>query len=589
MALSGSVETTAYGKRKLKLSWTATQSIANNTSTISWTLSAASTQSGGDDNWYRAGAFKVTINGTKVYSTTQKEADRITLEDNTKIKSGTTTITHNSDGTKSFTISVEGAIYYYAPNVSGSKSFTLDTIPRGATLTAAPDFNDEGNPAITYSNPAGNAVSALDVCISFDGSNDDINYRSVSKTGTSYTFSLTDAERKVLRKGTTSNSRTVRFYIRTKIGDNTFYNSLTKTLTLVNHTPTLSPTAQVSTSSTTYSLTGSQTIFIKGYTDVSVSTGAAARKEASLTSQKITCGNSVINSGSGTFTSPTSGTFTFSATDSRGNTTTQTLTRTLVNYLKPTCNISVKMTTDGVATINISGNIFNGSFGAVQNTLAVQYRYKELGGSWSSWTGAGTGTKNGNTYTASPQKTGLDYRKTYVFQARAYDKLYTVNSAEESMTALPVFDWGPDSFNFNVPVNFSAGYTQTVSAIDDTPVASDFIVEQGTSGDWTYRKWNSGIAECWARIAVNTAVSTAWGGLYVSGALSATNLTFPFTFTAIPMINVNLSGSGSGAFLIASGSASSSTTKTGIYEIARGNTAAAANYGINYDIKGRWK
>ena len=25
----------------------------------------------------------------------------------------------------------------------------------------------------------------------------------------------------------------------------------------------------------------------------------------------------------------------------------------------------------------------------------------------------------------------------------------------------------------------------------------DYIVEQGTSGIWTYRKWNSGIAECW--------------------------------------------------------------------------------------------
>ena len=30
----------------------------------------------------------------------------------------------------------------------------------------------------------------------------------------------------------------------------------------------------------------------------------------------------------------------------------------------------------------------------------------------------------------------------------------------------------------------------------DSPVA-DYVVEQGTSGIWTYRKWNSGIAECW--------------------------------------------------------------------------------------------
>ena len=26
---------------------------------------------------------------------------------------------------------------------------------------------------------------------------------------------------------------------------------------------------------------------------------------------------------------------------------------------------------------------------------------------------------------------------------------------------------------------------------------ADYVVEQGTDGIWTYRKWNSGIAECW--------------------------------------------------------------------------------------------
>lgn len=30
---------------------------------------------------------------------------------------------------------------------------------------------------------------------------------------------------------------------------------------------------------------------------------------------------------------------------------------------------------------------------------------------------------------------------------------------------------------------------------------ADYIVEQGTSGIWTYRKWNSGIAECWGYTA----------------------------------------------------------------------------------------
>ena len=29
-----------------------------------------------------------------------------------------------------------------------------------------------------------------------------------------------------------------------------------------------------------------------------------------------------------------------------------------------------------------------------------------------------------------------------------------------------------------------------------------YVVEQGTDGIWTYRKWSDGTAECWGRVAV---------------------------------------------------------------------------------------
>lgn len=579
MALSGSVNTSAYGYRYLTVSWTATQNIANNTSTISWTLKAAK-NGGSDDRYYQAGGFKVVIDGTTVYS---KSTDyRVTTYNGTKIASGTHTISHAANGSKSFKIYVEAGIYYYAVNCTGEKTFTLDSIPREATITTAPNFNDEGNPTITYSNPAGNTVSSLQACIaSTDGNTIYVPYRDISKTGTSYTFSLTSSERTTLQNACkTANSMSVKFYIKTVIGGNTFHSTSTKTLTITNGSATLSPSASVNTTADTKTvgLTGSNTTFIKGFTTVSVSTGAAARKGATITSQKITSGSKSVNAGSGSMSAVDSGTFTFTATDSRGNTLTQTLTRTLVNYIKLTCNMNPVIAIDGTATLNISGNVFNDTFGAERNTLTVQYRYKELGGSWSSWLGAGTGTKNGHTYSAPTTITGLSYKKRYVFQAKAYDKLMEITTAEMVASTPPVFDWGENDFNFNVDVK-----------INNEPIA-DFVVEQGTSGNWSYRKWNSGIAECWARIAVNTAVNTAWGNLYVSGSLSATNLAFPFTFKAIPMINVNLSGSGSGAFLIASGSSSSSTTNTGGYEIARGSASSTAtNYGVNYDVKGRWK
>lgn len=40
------------------------------------------------------------------------------------------------------------------------------------------------------------------------------------------------------------------------------------------------------------------------------------------------------------------------------------------------------------------------------------------------------------------------------------------------------------------------------------------IVEQGTSGIWTYRKWSDGTAECWGKDAGGTYTATAWGSWY---------------------------------------------------------------------------
>ena len=70
MALSGSVTTNAYttsngGTRTVILSWTATQSIADNTTTISWNLKAGGTFSG----WVQVSELRVKIDGAEVYST----------------------------------------------------------------------------------------------------------------------------------------------------------------------------------------------------------------------------------------------------------------------------------------------------------------------------------------------------------------------------------------------------------------------------------------------------------------------------------------------------------------------------------------
>ena len=136
MALSGSVKTSTYGSMGLQLSWTATQSVANNQSTISWTLKSFGSES---NFYYVSGPVTVVINGTTVLSIT----DRFNLYGNGAwSKSGSLKISHNNDGSKTFSVSISAAIYTYAVNCTGSGSFTLDKIvrtpsaPTSMTITA---------------------------------------------------------------------------------------------------------------------------------------------------------------------------------------------------------------------------------------------------------------------------------------------------------------------------------------------------------------------------------------------------------------------------------------------------------------------
>lgn len=455
MALKGEFNTTGgYDGRNYKCSWTATQSIADNTSTISWTLSCY----GGDDRWYNERTLNLYIaGGSPVYSKTNKVSRYVGT-----IATGKKTVKHNADGSLSFTASINAATYTVAINAKGSKTFTLDKIPRAATITAAPNFNDEENPKITYSNLAGTAVDSLRACISFDGSKDDIAYRDISKTGTAYTFNLTAAERNVLRNATTTaNSRKVRFYVETVINGETYRNNVEKTLTIINANPTLNPTA-VDVGSVSKTLTGdAANKVIKFYNSMDVAANASALKGATIKSYKISSGGKSITTESGRLSNVESNSFVFTATDSRGNSTTKTLNKTLINYVKLTCNLAVNApTTDGNLTMEISGNYFNGTFGAVANALTVEYRYKVDSGSYSSWTAA-TATKSGNTYKATVNVSGLDYRSTYTFQARAGDKIYNgdteafITSAAKTVKTMPVFDWGADDFAFNVPVGLN--------------------------------------------------------------------------------------------------------------------------------------
>ena len=111
----------------------------------------------------------------------------------------------------------------------------------------------------------------------------------------------------------------------------------------------------------------------------------------------------------------------------------------------------------------------------------------------------------------------------------------------------------------------------------------DYIVEQGTSGIWTYRKWNSGIAECWCLYIGSIAVTTASAG-YGGYRSDQVDIDFPFTFTQTPSITATIASGSAGAWVNNVGG--SSSTKVGFY-LSSSQSNAAANRAVSIHVIGR--
>lgn len=418
------------------------------------------------------------------------------------IATASVTVNHNADGSCNCRLyckingpsgtSMEGTY------VSCDTTVTLDTIPRYANILSATNFTDEGNPTITYSNPAGTLVESLQACISLDGSRDDVPYRNISKTDTSYTFSLSETERNTLRKAApNSNYLDVEAYVRSTLGGVTKATAVFSRMSIVNANPTINPTI-TDNNNTTYNLTGNRNTLVRYYSNASITIGASAVKSSTLKSQKVTCGSKSLTS-NGTINGVETNKFEFTATDSRGNTTTKTVTPSFVNYVKLTCGLENNIPdTSGRITVRVTGNYFNGSFGSRNNSLKVYYRYKSNTGSFGNWVSMSV-SYSGNTYTATANLTGLDYQTSYVFEAYAVDALATVYSASKTVIAEPVFDWSKTDFKFNVPVTLGKG-------AGSTRLTSQDNLNNVTASGWY--DWLSGNAPA------NAPSGTATGSLY---------------------------------------------------------------------------
>lgn len=479
MALNGSVNTNAYNGRYLQLTWSAVQNVAENTSTITWTLKGVGTSTEGVA-YYDAGPFTVMIDGqTEYYSDT-----RIQLYNGTQVANGTKTLQHQQDGTRSFAISISAGIHTVAVNCTGSAVCTLTPIQ----MLVPPTITEV---SITETNPS------------------------------------------------------------------------------------------------MMELTGDTGFLVRFYSIVAVRAKATAHNGVGIASLTVTCedGKKVqadADTLQGTLYGVESGKFTVTAVDNRGNRTEKSVSFPMIPYVKLTCAMdNTKPNMDGTMTIRIHGNFYQGLLGTADNSFTIiGYRYKVLGGEYSSWKPMSPTILDGNLYTATEEVTGLDDQTTYVVQVRVQDKLLNkmvcvIQTPEYKVRAIPVFDWGDSDFNVNGTLRINK------------QAVADFVVEQGVYDSWNYRKWNSGLAECWGSVERSVNVSYGAGSLFYSEPFGSIQYPATITFVDTPSCFADLSANGHKAWLTTA--EAGTTTKTPGYLILAPSQHLGGQYTVRLRAVGRWK
>lgn len=386
MASSGSFNTNAYSGRCLQFSWNIKkQDIANNKTTISWTLKGAG---GNSQTWYKSGNFKVVINGSTVYSS----ATRIQLWSGTVVASGETVIPHNSDGTKTFSASAEAGIYTVAVNCRGSGSWTLTAIPRTATVTSGTDFNDEGNPTITFNNPGGYSLQPY---LNFYDSNENRIAQIMGTKGnysSPYKWSLTDAQRNTLRSVLT-NLKSCRvqegldtYNGNTKLG----YSSVAKTFTIVNANPSIGTIAYKDNNSSTVNITNNNQQIIRNKSILYFTfSNLQALKSATLSKVSVTINGvtkttnlsgtsmSSVNLNFGTINVASNINASIVIADSRGNTTTYSKEIQVLDYQSPYSTITCARKNNFYTETNLKVNCSYSSLDN-KNNITIQYQTKKV-------------------------------------------------------------------------------------------------------------------------------------------------------------------------------------------------------------------
>lgn len=559
MALSGSVSTNGCpgeGEgRYYTLSWSATQSIANNTSTISWTLST----DGGYSSWMTERTVYVDIDGERVFSKTEA-VDRY----RGTIATGTKSISHNSDGTRSFSVSLGAAIYYASVQCTGSQTFTLDTIARASTLSAS-DGTLGTKTTLTADRKSSSFTHTLTwECGSYSGT------IPAPASATSWDFT---PELKLASAAPYGQKVYCTYTLSTYNGSTLVGTDSKSVWFTIPSSVKPSCTLSLSDSKGYASTYGG---YIQGESQLSVTINATQAYGSPISRYSASANGTTYSTR--TFTTSALnkvGTNTISATvtDGRERPGSVSSNITVLAYSRPQItNLKVRRC-NANGTENDRGGYGKISFHCTitplsnKNTRACSLRYRQSGAT--TWTNAPAITLSAYNQDCNPPVIQMSDAHSYEVQINLTDAFGTTSAVTSISTGyclyhIPASGKGitfggiAEGDGFNVKMNATFGenvnmkknlqldgnvngryltgtWLQTTEATDLNRVPpkvavldnagwvyyrtleelradlgiGDYVVAQGTSSGWRYRKWNSGIVEFWGS-AIDMTTETGW-------------------------------------------------------------------------------
>ena len=444
MAETGTIQEAIRTGYRLQIAWSVdSQSVANNTSTVTAKVQLVSTGSSYTINSTASKSGSLTINGTKYsFSFTAALSGNQTKTLYTK----TVTVSHNADGTKTCSFSATCGINVtlsgtYYGNVTASGSGTFDTIARASTISSVTSsVSVTGSNAVTVSISRKASSFTHTVVFSFGSYSN-----TQTGIGTSASYTIPQSWLNAIPNAT---SGTAKVTVTTYSGSTKIGSAVSASFTLTVPATVVPTISAVSLSEAVSGLAAKFGAYVQNKSQIAVKITAAGALSSTIKSYKTTIQG--VNYTAASFTSGVlknsgTSTVTITVTDSRGRTASTTRSITVTAYAAPKITSFQGFRCLANGTENYEGTYLNAavnfSISSVgsKNTASYSIEYKRQSvTTWTALTSGAVFSLNSNIVSASGF---MSVDSSYDIRLSVTDYFGTVRSTFEIPTAFTLLDF----------------------------------------------------------------------------------------------------------------------------------------------------